>query len=144
MTASSKSAGTAPEQHVCRRVIDELVGNNSYVSSALVSTLDGFEVAASLAKPTDARKLAAMSSSLLALAEAMCEESETAPCRDVVIDAQLGRILLMDVPASERKLLLCVVCDQAATLGGVLWSVRNARDSIGRELSTPRGNVTPD
>ena len=93
--------------------------------------MDGFEIAASLDSSLSAAKLSAMTSSLLALSEAISRESALGVSRDMVIDAERGRLLLMEIPTNESRLLLTVLCDNAVTLGQVLWAVKAFRDDLG-------------
>lgn len=119
---------------LCQQQIDALIEARPEVRGVLVSTIDGFEVAARMRGKSSPAKLAAMTSSLLALGEAVSDEGEVGSCLDIVIDASAGRVLLMDIPHATRKLLLTVLSDNASTLGQVLWAVRNCRQEIGRLL----------
>lgn len=118
------------EQALCQPHLDALVEGNKEIFGALVSTVDGFEVAAHVRQSTSVKKLAAMTSSLLALAEAMSHEGEVGNCVDLVIEASEGMVLMMDVPNEQRKLLLTVLCKKSATLGSVLWAAKNTRNAI--------------
>ncbi len=120
---------------LCQQQIDSLIEAHSEIRGVLVSSIDGFEVAARMRGSASPAKLAAMTSSLLALGEAVSDEGEVGHCRDVVIDASAGRVLLMDIPHATRKLLLTVLSDNASTLGQVLWAVRTCRQEIGRRLA---------
>ena len=127
--------GHEAERSLCQPHLDTLVGGSSEVLGALISTVDGFEVAANVRATTSVQKLAAMTSSLLALAEAMSHEGEVGNCIDVVIEAGEGMVLIMDVPNDRRRLLLTVLCNKVATLGSVLWAARNTRNEIGSDIS---------
>jgi len=127
--------GHEAERALCQPHLDILVGGSSEVLGALISTVDGFEVAANVRATTSVQKLAAMTSSLLALAEAMSHEGEVGNCIDVVIEAGEGMVLIMDVPNDRRRLLLTVLCNKVATLGSVLWAARNTRNEIGSDIS---------
>ncbi|QBB72413.1 roadblock/LC7 domain-containing protein [Pseudolysobacter antarcticus] len=122
------------ETAICQKLIDALLQTHTDISGALVSSIDGFEVAANLPGKISAARLAAMTSSLLALGEAVGNESAVGACRDIVIDASGGRVLLMDIPHPTRKLLLTVLCNTRVTLGQVLWAARNCRQEIGQRL----------
>jgi predicted regulator of Ras-like GTPase activity (Roadblock/LC7/MglB family) len=124
------------EAALCQRQIDALIEAHGEVRGVLVSTVDGFEVAANMRGKSSPAKMAAMTSSLLALGEAVSDEGEVGNCVDMVIDATAGRVLLMDIPHATRKLLLTVLSDNASTLGQVLWAVRACRQEIGRLLGS--------
>ncbi len=119
---------------VCQKEIDALITNHPGINGVLVSTIDGFDVASTIRGTQSPAKLAAMTSSLLALGEAISSESAVGDCRDIVIDASQGRVLLMDVPHATRKLLLTVIGDNVETLGQVLWAARECRQEFSRRL----------
>lgn len=114
-----------------QKKLELFVTENSDIRGGVISTVDGFEVAASLDRSLSAAKLSAMTSSLLALSEAISRESALGLSRDMVIDAERGRLLLMEIPTADSRLLLTVLCDDAVTLGQVLWAVKAFRDHLG-------------
>lgn len=119
---------------VCQELIEALVATHSEITGALVSSVDGFEIAATLPQSRSAAKLAAMSSSLVALGEAVSTEGGVDGCVNVVIEAESGRLMLMDIPGSTRN-LLTVICDNSSTLGHVLWAVRECSRELSRRMT---------
>jgi uncharacterized protein len=118
----------------CQRQIDTLVAANVGVEGALICSADGFEIATNLPPPLSAARLSAMTSSQVALGEAICVEGAIAPCINVVIEAERGWVLMMNIPNGRRKLLLTVKAAAGAMLGQVLWAVRRCADQIGEQL----------
>jgi uncharacterized protein len=118
------------EQAVIRHHMEALMSREQEISGVLVSTVDGFRVAAQLTGELSAEKLSAMASSLLAINEAVCQESSLGECRDLVVEATQGRILLMDIPHPAQKLILTVLCRSKVTMGQVLWATRSCRESL--------------
>jgi uncharacterized protein len=118
----------------CQKYLDALREEHAGIAGALLSTVDGFEVAASVGAQVSAKKLAAMTSSLLALAQAVSQECSVGQCRDLVIEASTGLVLLMDVPSAQHKSVLTVLCSEAAMLGRFRWAARSARESIASAL----------
>lgn len=131
MNATVKALSRS-EEAVIRHHMDVLMAKEQEISGVLVSTIDGFRVAAMLTGSLSAEKLSAMASSLLAINEAVCRESSMGECRDLVIEASQGRILLMDIPHPTHKLILTVLCHAKVTMGQVLWAARGCRESLGR------------
>jgi uncharacterized protein len=122
------------EANVCQKLIQTMVEGHAEISGALVSTVDGFEVAAFLGGQQSAAKLSAMTSSMLALSEAICIESGIGRSVDMMVEANAGRLLLMDIPVASNQLLLTAICDRDTTLGQVLWAVRRCREQIALSL----------
>src|SRR6185436_17858229 len=95
IAATDLASGLTAEQTFARRaacqaLIDQLVAGQQQITGALVSTVDGFEIAARLGSTISAAKLAAMTSSLLALGEAVSIEGGVENCMNVVIEASAG------------------------------------------------------
>ena len=118
----------------CQAHLDALRHEHHGVAGTLLSTRDGFEVAASVDEAVSLNKLAAMASSLLALAEAVSREGAVGQCRDLVIESSAGLVLLMDVPSATHNAVLTVLCTEAAVLGRIRWAARNAREAIAQAL----------
>lgn len=118
----------------CQAHLDELRYEHHGVAGTLLSTMDGFEVAASVGDRISPSKLAAMASSLLALAEAVSGEGAVGQCRDLVIESSAGLVLLMDVPSATHKAVLTVLCTEAAVFGRIRWAARNTREAIAQAL----------
>jgi predicted regulator of Ras-like GTPase activity (Roadblock/LC7/MglB family) len=118
----------------CQVHLDALRGELREVAGTLLSTTDGFEVAASVGSQISPKKMAAMTSSLLALAEAVSRESSVGQCRDLVIESSAGLVLMMDVPSTSRRSVLTVLCTEPAMLGRIRWAARNAREAIAQAL----------
>ena len=133
MNADTHTPGRT-ERALCQRQIEALRTSVPQISGALVSTVDGFDIAATLPPALSAAKLAAMTSSLLALGDAVSDESGMSSCINVLIEGTAGRILLMDIPNRHRKLLLTVLCGNEAILGQVLWAARQCAQDTGQRI----------
>lgn len=119
---------------ICLMRIEQLVKENPFASGAMVSTRDGFEVAKTLHKALSASKLAAMSSSLLSVADAITVLGGGSSCANVVIESESGRVVTMSVPSHRINLLVTAFCVTNASLGQVLWQIRKCALDIAREL----------
>lgn len=133
MNAISELPGRT-ERALCQKHLDALLDAYPEISGALVSSIDGFEIAGRLRPSLSPATLSAMTSSQLALGEAICGEAAIGACLNVVIEADQGRVLMLDIPNSSRKLLLTVLCGDNAPLGSVLWPVRRCAQEIGKRI----------
>lgn len=118
----------------CQVHLDALRREHCEVAGTVLSTMDGFEVAASVGTKVSPRRLAAITSSLLSLAEAVSRESSVGQCRDLVIESSAGLVLMMDVPSATHRSVLTVLCSEPSVLGRVRWAARNAREAIAQTL----------
>ncbi len=123
-----------PLQAACQDALDALVSQTAGVGSAAVVTGDGFEVASVLHADLSVEKLAAMTSSLLALSEAVASEMGMSRCRYVIVDTESGAVVTLRVPTRGHDLLMCVLCGDGVSLGSVLYAARDSARALARRL----------
>ncbi len=141
--ASFAAGGLSLRQHPelsskCNPHLQWFVSETIGVTAALVATTDGFEVASVLHQSLAQEKMAAMTSSILALGEAVLAEAELSDCQNVVIEAAGGLIVMLAIGDARGELLLSVIADRNAMLGQVLWAARRCCEQI-RKSVAPMG-----
>lgn len=104
--------------------LEDLGAAHAGIKLAVLTSEDGFEVASYRASGT-AGRIAAMSSSLQALAQAIAQEAGLLGCRSLVIEAGTGNVVLVGVEATSPRITLAIVASGSETLGTVLWATRN-------------------
>lgn len=131
----TNKAGEVDAQHaLCAMALSELVGGDSGVLAATVSTIDGLEIAAAGAiAHADAGKLAAITSSLQALGVAVAAELELGSLESVAIEAGGGRMLCIEIVLHDRTLILAAVAAKRALLALSLISTRDCAQRIAAE-----------
>lgn len=111
-----------------QRLIDSLLAGINKLSFVVVTTADGFEVAASESlqfSREDVAKLAAMSSSIAAIGSmAVKEISNTEGYESILIEGAKNYILILGVPHPERSLIMGLVASHDAVLGQVLYQAK--------------------
>lgn len=137
MNASATLAPRSDLAAVCREQLDAMVRETAGIESAAVVTGDGFELAAVLRHGVSGNKLAAMTSSLLALSEAVVEELKMRGCRNVIVEGEAGTVVMIRVPAEGNDLLMSVLCRENAVLGSVLYAARGCAVRLGALLAPP-------
>jgi uncharacterized protein len=126
---------TDKEKAACSRALTELVNHSSGIDTALLATPDGFEVvSATRTRRIDGARLAAMSSSMIALGTAMANDLKLDGCRNMHIEAGDGVVLLVTVPCTRAKLVLSTLAPRDTTLGLVLVSARACAHAIAQWL----------
>jgi predicted regulator of Ras-like GTPase activity (Roadblock/LC7/MglB family) len=126
---------TESEKAACERALVDLVNSSSGVEASLLASPDGFEVvSATRAQRLDGPRLAAMSSSMLALGTAMAQDLRLDGCRNIHMEAGDGVVLLLTVPCDRMGLVLSALAHKGSTLGMVLVATRNSAKAIGRLL----------
>jgi predicted regulator of Ras-like GTPase activity (Roadblock/LC7/MglB family) len=106
---------------------------NPDVTLAVLTSSDGFEVASHPpGQPTSAR-IAAMSSSMQALSEALTREAGLADNRNLIIETGTGTVMILGL-ASSPPLSLAIVANNSELLGKLLWASRNLAVKIESSL----------
>ena len=90
----------------------------------VISTADGFEVAARARDAAQSSRLSAMASSIAAIGAVIGEETMTGACRGIFIEADMGQIVMVEIRHPEHVLILTIVTDARALLGAVTYSAR--------------------
>jgi uncharacterized protein len=96
----------------------------------VVCTEDGFEVAARVENAAQISRLSAMASSFSALGAVVGEESQLGNCNSVVIDADGGYILILQMRHPTLSLTMCVVTSNDSVMGQVLYFSKQAAAAI--------------
>ena len=121
---------------LCHPAIQWFMSQTSGVTAVLVATSDGFEIASVLHQSLSAEKMAAMTSSILALGEAVLAEAELSDCQNVVIESSKGLVVMLAIGDPRNELLLSVIADRNAMLGQVLWAARRCCEQIRQSVAT--------
>ncbi len=113
-------------QKAAQAATDMLMRDIKGAKAALISTEDGFEVAARVENTAQVARLSAMASSLAALGAMAGEESQLGDCRSLVMEAADGLIAIVQVHRADVSFILSVVTGRDAVVGQVLYFSKHA------------------
>ncbi len=103
-------------------VLERIVMSSGDVRLAVVSTPDGFEIASSgTGESGDARRLAAMAGSMMAMAGAMGREVRFGDPVRLTFETRNG-VAVLQASGGEFPSLLCMLLEPSAVLGRALHS----------------------
>jgi uncharacterized protein len=114
--------------------LQEFVEANSQVTLAVLTSGDGFEIAAHPRNLPVAQRIAAMSSSLQALSEAIVREAGVGRSRNLIIESDGGTIVVLGIPNTSPRLSLAVMATGNEILGRLLWASRSCCGSLESSL----------
>ena len=103
------------------------------VNAAAVITSDGMALESILTDDVDVDRFAAMSASLLALAERQIEEAERGRLNQLLIEGTKGAVLLIRAGTDH---VLTVSTEPGALLGKIFVETRRAADTLRQLLNT--------
>jgi predicted regulator of Ras-like GTPase activity (Roadblock/LC7/MglB family) len=98
--------------------------------SAVVASVDGFALAEASGQGGNGERLAAMTSSMLALAKAVSRELALGNMEVLMLEADDGKVLMLSIPVPASPLLLMAACTRRSVIGTVLWSARECSQKI--------------
>ena len=130
-TSQHLHAAVAEDVH---RLLEAFAHATPSVALAVLTSADGFEIAAHPRGLSTAQRLAAMSSSLQALSEAMAGEAGLEGVRNLVIESDGGTLIVLGVGKVTPRLSLTVVAKGDETLGRLLWASRECCAFLERRL----------
>jgi predicted regulator of Ras-like GTPase activity (Roadblock/LC7/MglB family) len=115
-------------------LLKSLVVSNSVIQLAVLTTSDGQEIAAYPQRPVVTQRVAAMSSSLQALSEAIMREASLGNGRNLIIESDTGSIVILGLTALAPRASLAVLASGTGILGQLLWAARDCCQSLERAL----------
>ena len=118
-----------------RQQLESFVSGTPGTTLAVLTSGDGFEITAHPRGLPTARRLAAMSSSLQALAEAMVQEAGLVRIHNLIIESDGGTVIVLGIGAVTSRLSLTVVAAGDETLGRLLWASRECCAALERRLA---------
>lgn len=109
---------------------DELMANVKGLLAVMVSSEDGFEVAARVQNSAQITRLSAMASSLSALGDLAGQESNLGECEKVMVEAKDGLIVILQVRRPGFPLVLSAIASKSTVVGQLLYFAKQAALSI--------------
>jgi predicted regulator of Ras-like GTPase activity (Roadblock/LC7/MglB family) len=116
-------------QSFARPELERLVASNTAIRFAVLTSGDGHEIAARPARSEITARVAAMSSSLQALSDALVREANLGGGRNLIIESDAGVIVIQGLPSAGGA-SLAVLASGSGILGQVLWAARNCCQSL--------------
>jgi predicted regulator of Ras-like GTPase activity (Roadblock/LC7/MglB family) len=114
--------------------LESFANANTGVLLTVLTTSDGFEVAAHPADSATAARIAAMSSSIQALSEALAREAGLSANRSLILETDTGTVVVVGLAETSPKMSLAVVATGSELLGKLLWATRNLCKSLESSL----------
>jgi len=105
--------------------LEAFANANAGVLLTVLTSSDGFEVAAHPADSATAARIAAMSSSIQALSEALAREAGLSKNRSIIVETDTGTVLVFGLADTSPQMSLAVVATGGELLGKVLWASKN-------------------
>ena len=129
--ASNQRKAPAELIIVAKNEINNILMNVGGVDFVMLCSTDGFELATVHKKNVpNSGKLAAVSSSILAMVTAFISEIRLVGCQTITLDAENGKAILTAVPAKNHPMIIVTMTAKDVLLGQLLHAVKKASESI--------------
>lgn len=124
---------TAPKELIdfAKSEIQDVLMNVRSVNYVMLCSTDGFELAHVYKRNGyNSTKLAAVSSSILAMVAAFMNEIHLEGCQSITLDADNGKAILTSIPSSNHPMIIVTLTEKDVLLGQLLYTLKSASNRI--------------
>lgn len=124
---------TAPKELIdfAKSEIQDVLMNVRSVNYVMLCSTDGFELAHVYKRNGyNNTKLAAVSSSILAMVAAFMNEIHLEGCQSITLDADNGKAILTSIPSPNHPMIIVTLTEKDVLLGQLLYTLKNASTKI--------------
>lgn len=124
---------TAPKELIdfAKSEIQDVLMNVRSVNYVMLCSTDGFELAHVYKRNGyNNTKLAAVSSSTLAMVAAFMNEIHLEGCQSITLDADNGKAILTSIPSPNHPMIIVTLTEKDVLLGQLLYTLKNASNRI--------------
>ena len=124
---------TAPKKLIdfAKNEIQDVLMNVRSVNYVMLCSTDGFELAHVYKRNGyNSTKLAAVSSSILAMVAAFMNEIHLEGCQSITLDADNGKAILTSTPSPNHPMIIVTLTEKDVLLGQLLYTLKNASNKI--------------
>lgn len=124
---------TAPKELIdfAKNEIQDVLMNVRSVNYVMLCSTDGFELAHVYKRNGyNNTKLAAVSSSILAMVAAFMNEIHLEGCQSITLDADNGKAILTSIPSPNHPMIIVTLTEKDVLLGQLLYTLKNASNRI--------------
>ena len=111
--------------------IQHIFNNVSGVNFIMMCSTDGFELTTLYKKDSFNRtKLAAVSSSIVAMISAFMHEIDLKGCQSITLDAENGKAILNAIPNKNYPMIMVALTSKDILLGQALFFIKKCTEDI--------------
>ncbi|MCG2574115.1 roadblock/LC7 domain-containing protein [Acinetobacter sp. ME22] len=133
MLEQPKNQRMAPEEliKIAKAEAQDILVNTRGVNFIMICSTDGFALATLTKKENfNNSKIAAVSSSILAMISAFLHEINLTGCHSINLDAENGKAVLTSILAPNHPMLFVTLCNKDILLGQLLFSLKSASSTL--------------
>ena len=124
-----KRAASAELIDKAKQELQDIISNVRGVNFVMVCSTDGFELASLYKRDIyNKGKLAAVSSSILAMVTAFTQEIHLTGCQSITLDAENGKAILNAIPNKNYPMIMVALTSKDILLGQALFFLKKCTD----------------
>ena len=108
-------------RRLAQQEADKIMAETEGVTAVVVATVDGFDIASAIRSALDPSRIAAMASSISAIAYVVSDEAKLGKGKRVTIETQAGFAVVYSVPRTDTELVVIVISDGRTLLGQIAY-----------------------
>ena len=109
---------------------DKILVETEGVTAVVIATIDGFDIASAIRSDLEPSRIAAMASSISAIAYVVSDEAKLGRGKRVTIETDGGFAVVYSVPRNDTELVLIVISDGRTLLGQIAYRTAAAANLI--------------
>ena len=114
-------------QILIKKLLNEVPG----IDFVMLCSSDGFELALESKKNMiNGGKIAAVSSSILAMVSAFISEIVLTGCKTITLDADNGKVVLIGVEHADYPMVIVLVASKNILIGQLLYALKKVSESL--------------
>jgi predicted regulator of Ras-like GTPase activity (Roadblock/LC7/MglB family) len=102
-----------------RREAESMLRELDGLKGVVIASVDGFDLVSVVSGEADAKRVAAMASSIVAIGEVVCQEADLGQAESMMIQSRDGFAVFQSVLYQGARLLVTVIADRRAILAQV-------------------------
>jgi predicted regulator of Ras-like GTPase activity (Roadblock/LC7/MglB family) len=108
-------------RHLAQQEADKLLAETEGVTAVVVATIDGFDIASAIRSDLEPSRIAAMASSISAIAYVVSDEAKLGRGKRVTIETDAGFAVVYSIQRTDTELVLIVISDGRTLLGQIAY-----------------------
>lgn len=101
------------------------------ILGAVISSVDGFDVASAVTKDLDPSKIAAMASSIAAIGFVVSQEAELGASKSITVNTENGFVYIRNIQLAGQVCSLNVIANNSAILAQIIYLCGDIKIRLG-------------
>ncbi|MDP2226438.1 MAG: roadblock/LC7 domain-containing protein [Moraxellaceae bacterium] len=135
MSNTISSSANAKPKDQCERELEQILAKHPAIFFISLASVDGRSFAhVQGGQPSDAGRIAAMTSSLLGLSESYAREASASRCRYSVVAMESGSVVTVRIPTKSLRFALAIGANDSENIATILRAALDGASALSKLL----------